>query len=270
MESFLPGLIIGFREGLEAFLIIAIILRYLDKLSAHVFKKYVWKGVAIGITISLLVGFGLFKLSAIVGNASISAKTWESIASICAVLLITPFIFWMMKNAKSMKKYVKKKLDSKLSRIGVITLAATIVAREGVEIALFLFTGKFMIQSTILGVGIALILAILIFHSLVKVNLKLIFNITLAYLIIQAGFLLGYSIHEGLSALKESGQLDANSILLSKAFNLSDTILNHKEGALGVPLYISLGWYSKPEWIQFLIQYTYTLTLFYIWRKKMS
>ena len=102
---------------------------------------------------------------------------------------------------------------------------------------------------------------------MVKVNLAVIFNITLAYLILQAGFLLGYAIHEGLSFFKSTNIINESSMILNKVFNFQDTLLDHKTGAVGIPLYVTLGWYSRPEWIQFISQYLYTLGLFGFWYK---
>ena len=49
------------------------------------------------------------------------------------------------------------------------------------------------------------------------------------------------------------------------AFDLSQTPVYIKEGVIGVPLYVTIGWYSKPEWIQFIIQYVYTFAFFGFW-----
>ena len=130
---------------------------------------------------------------------------------------------------------------------------------------LFSFAGNYSMLPLILGVLGSLILAILIHKSLVRVNLKTLFIITLAYLILQAGFLLGYSVHEGLSAAKTLEYLPADHGIYAKVYDLSGTILYHKEGILGVPLYVLVGWYSSPEWVQFLAQYIYTLALFGYW-----
>jgi high-affinity iron transporter len=108
-------------------------------------------------------------------------------------------------------------------------------------------------------------MAIFIYHSLIKVRIDVIFRITLAYLILQAGYLIGYSLHEGLSAMKGYAFLSKDSLLFSKAFDLSHTMFNHKEGIAGLPLNVLLGWYSKPEWIQFMVQYTYTFGIFIFW-----
>jgi high-affinity iron transporter len=97
------------------------------------------------------------------------------------------------------------------------------------------------------------------------VRIDVIFRITLAYLILQAGFLIGYSLHEGLSAMKGYAFLSKDSLLFSKAFDLSNTMFNHKEGFAGLPLNVLFGWYSKPEWIQFIVQYTYTFGIFIFW-----
>ncbi len=76
------------------------------------------------------------------------------------------------------------------------------------------------------------------------------------------------SIHEGLSAAKSLGWLQAENAIFSKAFNLSKTIFNHKDGVIGLPLNVILGWYSKPEWIQLILQYSYTFLLFSYWYKR--
>ncbi len=102
--------------------------------------------------------------------------------------------------------------------------------------------------------------------SLIKVNLSVLFKVTLAYLILQAGFLLGYSLHEGFSALKGYGMIDPNHFVFNKAYNLAGTILSHKDGIFGIPLHVLFGWYSKPEWVQFMMQYVFTVGMFTYWR----
>ncbi|MCK5130100.1 MAG: FTR1 family protein [Clostridiales bacterium] len=268
MGIFLPGTIMGFREGLEAFLVVSIMLRYISKTNNPVYKKYIYYGAAIGVVLSVIFGAILTMISnAIVGSGEV-AKIWESIASIIALILITTFIVWMIKHGSRITQQIESQVDSNLSKWGIFSIATIMIAREGAEIAIFSFTGKYTILSIAIGVLVALIIAVLIYYSLIKVNLKTIFAITLGYLILQAGFLLGYGIHEGLSALKALGKIQENSLLLNKAFDLSGTVFYHKEGAIGVPLYVLFGWYSKPEWIQFISQYAYTLSIFLLWLKK--
>lgn len=267
MNNFLPGLIMGFREGLEAFLIIVIILRYLDKIDQKVLKKNVYLGVGFGVALSLLVGGALYLISNAIGNTDRLAKIWESGASLVAVALVTTFIIWMIKHGANMAKQVESTTAKSLSRGGIILISAMMVAREGVEIAIFAFAGKYSLLSIIIGVILSLAFALLIFYSLLKISIKTIFNVTLIYLILQAGFLLGYSIHEGLSALKDIGYIAEDSFILTKVFDVSSTILNHKDGPLGLPLYVLTGWYSKPEWVQFIVQYSYSVIMLLFWYK---
>jgi high-affinity iron transporter len=81
--------------------------------------------------------------------------------------------------------------------------------------------------------------------------------------------MLGYGIHELFSYFKAAEIWDASSPIYTKLYDFSGTILDHKEGILGIPLYALIGWYSKPEIIQFVLQYTYTgLLLFYFFRQR--
>ncbi len=265
MDTFLPGIIMGFREGLEAFLIIAMILRYLSKINQPTYKKHVWQGVFIGVLLSLILGLGLIMISDTIVRTNRFAKIWESVASLIALLLITTFIVWMINHGRNMAVYIENQVAYNLSKWGIFLVSLMMISREGVEIAIFTFAGKYTFRSVSLGILGSLILTILIFYSLVKVDLKTIFNITLAYLILQAGFLLGYGIHEGLSAMKDIGYISKDNFILIKVFNLSKTIFYHKEGILGLPLYVLFGWHSEPEWIQFLTQYIYTTSMFIYW-----
>jgi high-affinity iron transporter len=269
--SIMQGAIIGFREGLEAFLIIVIMLEYLNKTKQHSFKKNVKQGFGAGVIISIVFGLLMFFVSSLIGSSTSEiAKAWESIVSLIAVVLITTFIVWMIKHGTNMVNEVEGEVKAHLSKKGLVLIAAVMVAREGAEIVLFMAASKdksAYVVGIVLGLLLAGLLSFLIYKSLVKVNLKVIFNITLAYLILQAGFLLGYSIHEGLSYFKSIGVLSEDSLILSKVYNLADTVLDHKTGAIGIPLYVTLGWYSRPEWIQFIMQYIYTFGLFTFWKR---
>lgn len=268
MDTIIQGTIMAFREGLEAFLVIMILLKFLEKTENEKFKKYIWYGLAGGILVSVLFGALLGGISSKIGGMDTTAKLWESVASFIAVLFIITFIIWMINHGVKMKQHIEGQAAMRLSKEGIFFLALFMVLREGVEISLFQFAGRYSIISVLSGLILSGILVVLIYFSLVRVKLQTLFNVTLAYLILQAGFLLGYSIHEGLSAAKELGMLTADSPILLRAFDLSDTIFNHKDGIIGLPLYVTIGWYSKPEWIQFLLQYGLTGILFLYWYRK--
>ncbi len=265
MSEFFPGLIVGFREGLEAFLIVAIALRFLEKLGKPELKRGVFIGSGIGAVVSLLFGLVLFAFSNVLGGAGNAGKIWEVIASLAAMALVSTFIVWMIRHGSEIKGAVESRLGTQLTASGVSLMIAAMVLREGVEIVLFSFAGTYPPLSLFIGIMAALVLVAMVFYSLVKFSLSAIFNLTLAYLILQAGFLLGYGLHEALSALKNSGALEATHPILIKAFDLSSTAFNHKTGWLGIPLYALVGWYSKPEWLQFIVQYLYTGLMVAYW-----
>jgi high-affinity iron transporter len=268
MDTFLQATVMSFREGLEGFLIVIILLRFLDKTNNEPLKKQVWYGVGGGIITSFLLGLLLFKLSSYVGGFKTTAKLWESVAGMIAVMLVTTFVIWMIQHGNQIKNQIEENVANYLTKNGIMLLTLFMIAREGTEIAIFSFAGKYTLMPIIVGLVLSIILVLFIHYSLVKINLKTIFGITLGYLIIQAGYLFGYSFHEGLSAAKNLGWIQSDRFIFSKAFNLSDTLMNHKNGILGLPLNVTLGWYSKPEWIQLILQYVYTFSLLRYWLQK--
>ncbi len=269
--EFLPGLVMGLREGLEAFLIIAIMLEYLNKTGKQSEKKYVFRGLGFGIIASIVFGLFMGGLSLIIGTSSANIiKLWESLASLTALVLITTFIYWMMIHRHSIVRDIHSQMAVSLSKTSIILLATVMVAREGAEIVLFVFASVnplSYLTGAFVGILASGVLTFLIYRSLIKVNLKTIFNITLFYLILQAGFMVGYSVHEFLSYLKAESIVDGTSWLYVKLFDLSGTFLDHKTKPLGIALYATVGWYSKPEIIQFVIQYAYTGILAFLFFK---
>jgi high-affinity iron transporter len=265
MSQLLPSFIMGFREGLEAFLLIAIIIKYISSTDQPHLKINVFQGSAAGLIISLLLGLGLNAVSSGLGGVSTMTKAWESIASLIALTLVTMFIFWMIRHGSDMASHVESEVKKKFSASGLFLISLVIVAREGTEISIFSFAGKYPFSIVIIGVLVSLLLTIMIFYSLVKININLLFKITLGYLILQAGFLLGYTLHEGFSALKGYEMISGESLIFSKAFDVSKTIFSHKDGVIGIPLHVVFGWYSKPEWLQFIVQYSYTIMIFSFW-----
>ena len=265
MSQMIPGFIMGFREGLEAFLLIAIMIKYISSTDQPHLKIKVIQGSGAGLLVSLILGMGLNAISTGLGGVSTMIKVWESAASLIALLLVTMFIFWMINHGSDMAKHIEGEVKKKFSASGLFLISLVIVAREGTEISIFSFAGKYQFSVVLMGVFASLILTILIFYSLVKIDINLLFKITLGYLILQAGYLLGYTLHEGFSALKGYDMISGQNPIFFKAFDVSKTVFSHKDGIIGIPLHVVFGWYSKPEWIQFIVQYSYTIVIFFFW-----
>ncbi|URA09232.1 Mov34/MPN/PAD-1 family protein [Thermospira aquatica] len=265
MQNLFSGIIVSFREGLEAFLILILIFRFLEKTNNKHLTREVIYGFVSSILFSLFLGFFLFIINLQVKRIDEFGKFWESLASLVAVSLIISFIRWMINHGSEIKKYVENKASLHLSPGGIFLVSFFLVAREGVEIVLFSFAGQYHWLSIFIGILLALFLSVAVYFSIMKVKIETILAITLVYLIIQAGYLAGYGVHEMLASLKTLHLIDKHHPLLIKVFDLSSTILDHKQGLFGLPLNILLGWYSKPEWLQFILHYTIVFSLFGYW-----
>ena len=272
MSQLIPGFIIGLREGLEAFLIVTLILEYLSKLGRKELHGSVLRGMLTGLGVSVIFGLLLWVISrSMEAGDTAAGKLWEAGASFIAVLFITYFIYWMIQHGKNLVREVRQSVDADLSQRGLFLLAAAAVAREGAEIALFAFTAQeklTYLSGNLSGVLTAALLAFLIYRSLVRVDIGLIFRITLFYLILQAGYLAGYAVHELLSALKTLEVLSGDAEVFTKLYDLGGTLLDHKTGAAGIALNVLVGWYSRPEILQAVIQLGFVGAFLGIWRKK--
>ena len=166
MDTFLQALIMAFREGLEAFLIIVVLLKFLGKTNNDHLKKQVWKGTYAGIFVSLALGLILMLISSYIGGLKTTAKLWESIGGLIAVILVTTFIIWMIKHSSNIKAVIENEASQNLTKKGVFLLALFMIAREGTEIAIFSFAGKYSVIPVILGLALSIGLVLLINYSL--------------------------------------------------------------------------------------------------------
>jgi len=102
----MPGFIMGFREGLEAFLLIAITLKYITSIDQGHLKNKVIQGSVAGLIISVILGLLLSLFSEYLGGVSSLTKLWESVASLVALLLVSFFIVWMIRHGTHMTQYI--------------------------------------------------------------------------------------------------------------------------------------------------------------------
>lgn len=198
-----PGLIIGLREGLEAALVVGIILGYLVKVGRAGLRRYVYAGtVGAFVASSALAGL-LFLLGAAFEGPAEAA--FEGTALILAVVVLTSMVFWMMRASKNISAHVQQRIDSVLggSRLlGLVGLSFLVVFREGVETALLMFGAGAETTAADATVGVALgllvagILGVGIMRLSWRIPLQRFFQITGAALIIIGAGLFATGIGE--------------------------------------------------------------------------
>lgn len=217
--------LIGLREGLEASLIVGILVAYLVKVGRTEHMRAVWLGVGIAVVASL--GFvGVLELTS--NSLSSEAEAaFAGIMSIITVVFLTWMIFWMRKTSRTLKSELHGKMDTALDIGGgaLAAMAAVAVGREGLETALFLWTNEQAAGAAshpalggLLGIIGAMMIGYLIYRRAINFNLATFFKITGVLLIVVAAGVLSYAIHE----FQELGWLpgeDATAVNISSWFD---------------------------------------------------
>ncbi|NBQ89135.1 MAG: iron transporter [Betaproteobacteria bacterium] len=246
----LSNAVIGLREGLEAALVVGILLAYLTKTDRLHLKRSVWTGVGAAVALSIAVGVVLQQVSEELGERA--AEIFAGAMSLAAVGLVTWMIFWMRRTARSLRGELHGKLDAAaaVSSFSVAALAFVAVAREGVETALFLWTsvasGQHAVAGTVgavLGLTVAVLLGRLLLLGAIKMDLSKFFRISGAALVVVAGAVFAYGIHE----LQEAHLLPGEDAL---AFDISAQV--GKESALATVMSVLTGFGPTTSWLQLL------------------
>jgi len=254
------GLITGLREGVEAALIVAIILAYLDRTGSGRHFQRVWIGVGAAVALSVAIGVVLW--ATIGGLPEPAEQVFEAAAMILAAGVVTWMLFWMRRMAANMRGELQAAVDRSLTDAsvwGLTVLAFAAVVREGIETSLFLL-GQVAAASSeatgatavLLGALIGLALAVGIGYGFYRgahvLNLRLFFRWTGVALIFIAAGLLSHAVHE----LVEIGLITFGT---DTAFDLSGVLPHAGEGfaaLVGSLLRAMFGYTSRPEWITFL------------------
>jgi len=222
---FFSNALIGLREGLEAALVVVILIAFLVKTDRRWALRYVWIGVGAAVALSVVIGAVLT-----FGTSGLDDRTAElvgGLASLLAVVLVTGMIFWMRSVGRRFAGELTGKLDRALDA-GPFAIAAVAflgVGREGLESALFFYatvesageTGIAPALGWVVGIGAAVALGIAIYLGAVRIDLARFFRWTGVGLVIVAAGILAYAVHE----LQEAGVLPGENVY---AFDVRSTI----------------------------------------------
>ncbi|MGH2445311.1 MAG: iron uptake transporter permease EfeU [Candidatus Limnocylindria bacterium] len=264
------GLLTGLREGVEAALIVSIILAYLAKTGNRRHFGKIWLGAGAAVALSIVIGLVLF--NTIGGFEEPAEQIFEGFAMVIAASVVTWMLFWMRRTAANIKGELQAGVDRALVEggiFGLAILAFTAVIREGIETALFLMgqatAAGTEASSTLIGAVIGLAIAVAIGYGLYRgarvINLRTFFGWTGIALIFIAAGLLSHGIHEFI----EAGWIGFGT---ATAFDISG-ILPHEENLLGEMLRAIFGYTSRPEWITFVAWLVYIVVVLYLYTRPM-
>ena len=259
----LANYLIGLREGLEAALIVTILIAYVVKINRRDVLPRIWLGV--GLAVLLALGIGALLTFGTYGLSFTAQETIGGVLSIVATGLVTWMVFWMLRTARDLKGHLQGHIDKHLvgTGLGLVLVAFLAVGREGIETALFLWAAVQATGATTmplvgaaLGIGTAIALGALIYAGMLKINLSKFFTYTGAILVIVAAGVLSYGVHD----LQEAGILPG---LHALAFNVSAAV--PPDSWYGTLLKGTLNFSPATTWLEMLAWLAYavpTLTLF--------
>ncbi|MEU9191005.1 iron uptake transporter permease EfeU [Streptomyces sp. NPDC048484] len=248
--------LIGLREGLEASLVVCILIAYLVKTDRREALKPIWIGI--GAAVALALGFG-FALE--FGSQELTFEAQEALGgslSIIAVGLVTWMVFWMRRTARHLKSELHGRLDAALA-MGTGALVATAflaVGREGLETALFVWASvrasndgtQGPLIGVLLGILTAIVLGYLFYRGAVRINLARFFTWTGGMLVVVAAGVLAYGVHD----LQEADFLPG---LTNKAFDISETV--PPDSWYGTLLKGVLNFQPDPTVVQVVVWFAY-------------
>ncbi|MFX1606374.1 MAG: FTR1 family protein [Promethearchaeota archaeon] len=267
--------IISLREGIEAALVIAIMLSYLRRTNQTDLRKYVISGTIVAIFASLGVAVVVGLLWGIFEGPMLNI--FEGSVVLIAAVLLTTMIVWMWNAGARVTQEIEESMEVSViqqSGIGLALLSFSLVMREGVELSLFSIALVIQegIQSYIgivLGLSIAVALGLGIYQGSLKISLKALFKWTSVFLILFAAGMIAYGIHE----LQEAGLLLIGPI---EVWNINPPLLPdgsfpllHENGLIGGMAKALFGYNGNPSALEVIAYVAYLgLALAYFWNKQ--
>ena len=244
----LSTFIIALREGLEACLIVGILVAYIVKTTRQGYLKPLWTGVVTAVVASIALGAFLTMTS--VSLSDRGQELFAGVTSFIAVALVTWMVFWMKRTARNLRNELQGKVENAVSAgpLALAGVAFIAVIREGLETSLFVYTNFQTVADVtssavglILGFAVSIVLGYLIYKSAIRLNLAKFFTYSGVALIIVAAGVLSYGIHE----FQELGYLPGPD-----AFVWDVTSFIAKDSILGASLSGTIGFDTTTSWLQ--------------------
>ena len=254
--------LITLREGLEASLILAILLTYLKKTDRWADARFVWAGTAAAIGICLVTGVAIFiALDGLNGKVEYAV---EGFMALSATAVLTHMIFWMRSHARTLGKELRDKVDASVgSALAIIAFVA--VLREGLETVLFLLSaetatasGSDVVVGGLIGLALSVVIGFGVYRSGNRLNLRTFFNVTAVLLLLFAAGLAGKAVHElRLLISWEAGWLVSSAWTLESGLFATGTFYDFMRGLFG--------WHKNPENIRVLAYFAYLIPVLLVY-----
>lgn len=263
--------LITFREGLEAALIVGIVISYLYRIGQRDQSRFAWAGVGLALIVSILAAFGLQWVGMTLEEPY--EQIFEGTMMLLAVAVLTWMIFWMRYQGRFMKRDLEQRVQTALASgaaLAIFGLAFFAVFREGIETALFLSASAFAndAAATLLGGVSGLALAVVAGYAIyvlsLRLNLRLFFDVTSLLLLVFAAGLFAQAVHE----FQEIGWL---SILPQQAWNMTNVLPN--SSVIGSILRALTGYNDAPsilEVVGYLLYWGVILVSIRWWTQRLS
>jgi high-affinity iron transporter len=256
----MAAFLVMLREGVEAALIVGILLAYLDRLDRPADRRWVWRGTFAAVAVSLFAGWIVYTTI-----GSLEGRTEEiadGVVALVAAGLLTWMIFWMAGQARAIRGRLEIQVDTALATGGATALAFVAfiaVLREGLESALFLLsttvgeqTAAAQVVGALLGVAAAVAVGYLIYRGARLVDIRVFFRVTGALIILFASGLVAKAVDE----LQEAGLIGTiDEHLWSVSFADPAT------STLGQFLNSLFGWSTDPSLEMVLAYFLYLIPI---------
>ena len=265
------ALLITLREGLEAALIIGIVLGYLRQIGRRDQMRSAWAGVGLAALLSAIIALAMRAIGAELETPF--EQIFEGTTMLLAVAVLTWMVFWMRYRARFIKRDLEDQVRAAVTRgenWGLFGLTFLAVFREGVETALFLAANTFAADATgtlvgaLSGIALAITAGVLIYVYAARLNLRLFFDVTSVLLIVFEAGLLAHGVHE----FQEIGGLP---ILTSAAWDTRNWLDN--ASALGSLLRALIGYNAQPSWLEvatYICYWLIVLQVIHLWTRRLG